>query len=117
MGQNIVRRQRNIEPTRCGRPHHGDDQFFAGAFSELVDFIVKYIGGGDSAAAIAVSKLEDKITQISTGGGACLEFLEGRPFAAIELLDECGNTIVQIDPAVAVRKMDEKAKLLLDALN
>ncbi|NOX57346.1 MAG: phosphoglycerate kinase [Planctomycetes bacterium] len=45
------------------------------------------IGGGDSAAAVDQAELSDKMSHISTGGGASLEFLEGRPFAALEVLD------------------------------
>jgi len=46
------------------------------------------IGGGDSASAIEKLGLEDKISHISTGGGASLEFLEGKKFVCLEILDE-----------------------------
>jgi 3-phosphoglycerate kinase len=46
------------------------------------------IGGGDSASAIVNMGLEDKVSHISTGGGASLEFLEGKKFKCLEILDD-----------------------------
>ena len=46
------------------------------------------IGGGDSAAALEQMGLAEQVTHVSTGGGASLAMLEGKSFAAVELLDD-----------------------------
>ncbi|MBI4189447.1 MAG: phosphoglycerate kinase [Betaproteobacteria bacterium] len=68
------------------------DQFSAGtqriarAIAESKAFSIA--GGGDTLAAIAKYGITDKVSYISTGGGAFLEFLEGKKLPAVEILEE-----------------------------
>ncbi len=48
---------------------------------------ISIVGGGDSAAAADEFKMADQFSHVSTGGGASLEMLAGKPFTTVELLD------------------------------
>ena len=70
---------------------------FAQGTKDLVKFLteldaVVVVGGGDSAAVVEMMEGEDKLTHVSTGGGASLDFLKGKELPGIKAIENSKNT-------------------------
>jgi phosphoglycerate kinase len=66
---------------------------FAGGTKAIAEAIAaskafSIAGGGDTLAAVSKYGIADKVSYISTGGGAFLEFLEGKKLPAVEVLEQ-----------------------------
>jgi phosphoglycerate kinase len=68
-------------------PYSQGSRALALALAENYSRLVSIIAGGDTVAAVAAAGVADKITHLSTGGGATLEFLEGRELPGIKALE------------------------------
>lgn len=71
-------------------PYSQGSRALANVLAEAYSRVVSIIAGGDTVAAVTATGVADRITHLSTGGGATLEFLEGRDLPGIKALEEVG---------------------------
>ena len=69
-------------------PYNKGSQALALALAESYPELVSVVAGGDTVAAVTAAGVEARITHLSTGGGATLEFLEGKELPGIKALEE-----------------------------
>jgi phosphoglycerate kinase len=69
-------------------PYDQGSRTLARTLAEHHPRVISIIAGGDTVAAVTASGVEAKITHLSTGGGATLEFLEGRELPGIKALED-----------------------------
>jgi phosphoglycerate kinase len=69
-------------------PYGQGSRALANVLAETSSRVVSIIAGGDTVAAVTAAGVADRITHLSTGGGATLEFLEGRDLPGIKALEE-----------------------------
>jgi phosphoglycerate kinase len=69
-------------------PYDQGSRILANALAENFPRIVSIIAGGDTVAAVAAAGVAEKISHLSTGGGATLEFLEGKELPGVKALED-----------------------------